>query len=171
MVDRSLSVLYNTYRKVIVAPNIEECMPRVLGNVRHQLDDKNRMRVPAKFREGLGSSLVMLPGRTGCLYIVPETNIDTMYDKYESDMYFDDAGSDFTTTIFGNAIDLVEDSQGRVTLDKNVKEKYGIKKEIVFVGKVKYLEVWPAESWDARYGVLDPDKLSKMLENLKKRGV
>ena len=28
----------------------------LLGNVRHQLDDKGRMRIPAKYREALGGS-------------------------------------------------------------------------------------------------------------------
>lgn len=39
------------------------------------------------------------------------------------------------------------------------------------MGKVNYLEIWPAEAWDARYSVLNPDNLSKMLEKLKNLGV
>ena len=66
---------------------------------------------------------------------------------------------------------LEEDAQGRVSLDKNIKEKFGIDKEMVFVGKATYLEVWPAEAWGARYGVLDPGKIDKMIQDLKKYGV
>ena len=44
-------------------------------------------------------------------------------------------------------------------------------KKMVFVGKMTYLEVWPAEKWDERYGVLDPGKIDKMIQDLKKYGV
>ena len=47
----------------------------------------------------------------------------------------------------------------------------GIKKEVVFVGKATYVEVWPAEVWDSRYSVLDPENLERIIERLKKFGV
>lgn len=51
-------------------------MPKfMLGNVRHQLDDKGRMRIPAKYREVLGGTSCILPGRAGCLFIVPEDKL------------------------------------------------------------------------------------------------
>jgi len=60
------------------------------------------------------------------------------------------------------------DSQGRFILDKNLIKTFSIDKELVFVGKVNYVEIWPSKVWDERFGVLDPTKLDKMIENLKK---
>ncbi len=143
----------------------------MLGNFRHQLDDKNRVRVPVKFREGLGSSAYYLPGKNGCMYIVPEDKFEEMLAPYVGgDPYMSDS-DDFSRAIFAFSGELEDDANGRVTFDKTLKEKFGFKKELVFVGKATYLEVWPAEVWDARYGVLDPDKISKMIQDLKNKGV
>ena len=51
----------------------------MLGNARHQLDERNRFRIPVKFREGLGSNPYYLPGKNGCLYIVPEERFEEMF--------------------------------------------------------------------------------------------
>ncbi len=143
----------------------------MLGNYRHQLDEKNRVRIPVKFREGLGANPYYLPGKNGCLYIVAEERFESMFSTYlNQDPYTSESG-EFTSMVFAFSGELEEDANGRVMLDKNVKEKFGFKKELVFVGKATYLEVWPAEVWDERYGVLDPDAISKMIEGLKRKGV
>lgn len=148
-------------------------MPKfMLGNVRHQLDDKYRMRVPAKFREGIGASSYILPGRAGCLYIIPENKFESVLSTLGNDaLYGNDALSDMATDILGNGDNLEEDAQGRVKLSKELRDTAKISKEVVFVGKGTYLELWGAESWDARFSVLNPDNLKRMLDNLKKFGV
>ncbi len=144
----------------------------LLGNVRHQLDDKGRMRIPAKFRKGLGDTSYIIPGRAGCLFIVPEDKfLETVTPLVEANAFANTDANDLVTRILGNGDELEEDAQGRVRLSRELAKAVGIEKEIVFVGKVNYLEIWPAEAWDARYSVLNPDNLSKMLEKLKNLGV
>lgn len=144
----------------------------MLGNVRHQLDDKYRMRVPAKFREGIGSSAYILPGRAGCLYIIPESKFESVLSTLGGDaLYGNDSVNDTATDILGNGDYLEEDNQGRVKISKELRETAKITKDVVVVGKGTFLEVWSAESWDARFSVLNPDNLNRMLENLKKFGV
>lgn len=147
-------------------------MPKfMLGNVRHQLDDKGRMRIPAKFREGIGASAYIVPGRAGCLYIVSEDRFENVLASLGSEnLYYNDEANDMATGILGNGEQLEEDGQGRVRLSKELTRTAGIKKEIVFVGKATYLEVWPAEAWDARFSVLNPDNLDRILDKLKKYG-
>ena len=144
----------------------------LLGNVRHQLDDKGRMRIPAKYREALGGSCCILPGRAGCLFIVPEDKlIETLEAVRAENAFANSEENELSTSITANADYLEEDPQGRVRLPAGLAKLVGIGKEIVFVGKMTYLEVWPAETWDARYSVLNPDNLSRMLERLKNLGV
>lgn len=160
-------------RKVDEPYKWEENMPKfMLGNVRHSLDDKYRMRVPAKFREGVGTSSYVLPGRAGCLYIIPENKFESVLATLgDGALYGNDNLSDMATDILGNGDYLEQDAQGRAKLSKELRETAHITKEIVTVGKGTFVEVWSAESWDARFSVLDPDNLNRMLENLKKFGV
>ena len=148
-------------------------MPKfLLGNARHQLDDKGRMRIPAKFREGLGGSAYILPGRAGCLFIIPEDKLlETVKSLSGGNPFADTSDNDLSTEIVGNGDYLEEDGQGRVRLSKELAKAAGIVKDVVFVGKLTYLEVWPAETWDERYSVLNPDNLSKMIDKLRKLGV
>ena len=148
-------------------------MPKfMLGNVRHQLDDKGRMRIPAKFREGVGANAYVVPGRAGCLYVIPEDKFESVIASLGVDnLYANNDANDMATDILGNGDYLEEDAQGRVRLSKELAKTAGIDKEIVFVGKATFLEIWPAEAWDARFSVLNHDNLNRMLDKLKKYGV
>lgn len=146
-------------------------MPKfMLGNARHQLDERNRFRIPAKFREGLGENLYILPGRNGCMYIVPEDQVEKVLSHFIGDDPYTSANDELTTQLYSLSDPIEEDPQGRITLSKSATKILKPNKELVFVGKVTYLEVWSAEVWDERYGVLEPGKLERMLEDLKKRG-
>lgn len=146
-------------------------MPKfMLGNARHQLDERNRFRIPAKFREGLGENPYIFPGRNGCMYIVPEDHIEQLLGTFIGDNPYTSDNEDLTTQIYSLSEPIEEDTQGRITLSKEASKLIKAKKELVFVGKITHLEMWAAEVWDERYGVLEPGKLERMLEDLKKRG-
>ena len=89
----------------------------LLGNARHQLDDKGRMRIPAKFREVLGGQCCILPGRSGCLFIVPDDKLTETLDAVtEQNAFANTEKNDLATEIMSNAFYLEEDAQGRVKL-------------------------------------------------------
>ena len=100
----------------------------MLGNYRHSLDEKNRFRIPVKFREGLGANPYYMPGKNGCLYIVPEERFEEMFAQFINQNPYTSDTDEFTSSVFAFSGPLEEDAQGRVTLDKNIKEKYGISK-------------------------------------------
>ena len=43
----------------------------LLGEYEHTIDDKNRLTLPAKFREELAAGVVVTRGMDGCLYAYP----------------------------------------------------------------------------------------------------
>lgn len=149
----------------------EDTMPKfMLGNARHQLDEKNRFRIPAKFREGLGGCPYIMPGRNGCMYIVPEERFEELFDSFIGENPYTSDNEELTTQIYSLSGPVEEDAQGRITLGKEAAKLVKANKELVFVGKVTHLEMWSAEVWENRFGVLEPGKLEKMLADLKKRG-
>lgn len=44
-----------------------------MGEYRHSVDDKGRLIMPAKFREGLGQSFVVTRGLDQCLFAYPRS--------------------------------------------------------------------------------------------------
>ena len=43
----------------------------LLGEYEHTIDDKNRLTLPARFREQLAGGVVVTRGMDGCLYAYP----------------------------------------------------------------------------------------------------
>ena len=50
----------------------------LLGEFEHTIDDKNRLTLPAKFRQALSGGLVITRGMDGCLYCFPHTEWERM---------------------------------------------------------------------------------------------
>ena len=149
-------------------------MPKpMLGIVNHQFDEKGRMRIPAKFRDGIGVNPYVMLGKNNCLYIVPANSAEEILSSVlPSDPYSQtEEQSLISTLISANSEELVEDNQGRTSIPKNLKDYAKLRKDIVVVGKGKYLEIWAEEVYNERFSVLDPDKIRKMLSALEKRSV
>ncbi len=143
----------------------------MLGRIDHQLDEKGRMRIPAKFRDSIGSSFTILPGKQECVYIVSNEKADKILAPFLPDSPYEetDEQNELGNAIISNMAEVEEDAQGRFVFPKQLAQTYKIRKDVVVIGKGTYLEVWGKEVWDARYSVLDPDKLKSMLDKLKKR--
>ena len=46
----------------------------LVGNQQHMLDDKNRIRLPQKFREEIGNNkYILMPGTGGCMFVYPQS--------------------------------------------------------------------------------------------------
>jgi len=50
----------------------------LLGEFEHTIDDKNRLTLPAKFRQALSGGLVITRGMDGCLYCFPHAEWEGM---------------------------------------------------------------------------------------------
>ena len=56
-----------------------------MGQFNHTIDSKNRLFLPARFREELGDSFVITAGLDGCLYICPRADFEEFAKKDYSD--------------------------------------------------------------------------------------
>lgn len=118
-----------------------------IGTYNHNLDEKNRVTLPSKLREKLGSTIYITLGLDKCLAIYPEETymeIATTLSKASS-LHDDNRG--YKRTFFANSYECDIDKQGRIQLAKELCEKCFIKKEIVIIGVDDHVEVWDKESF------------------------
>ena len=135
------------------------------GEYRHSLDPKKRLFIPAKQREELGTSFMIVRDLRG-----PRLKV-----------YSVEAWEAFLTPIRQQERKLAEatlrflhrdavlaepDSQGRVVLTPALVAYAGITKEAVVVGCGDYAEIWAAETYDAAMSEEDPEALCAALEAL-----
>jgi MraZ protein len=131
------------------------------GIYEHQLDDKNRLRIPAKFKENLGKDYSFARGLNGCIYVFPASVLDETLEEL-SDEKLGEA-SKASLLFFSSIFQAEEDQQGRVVLPTRLKTMAGIKKDIVTIGRGKRLEIWAAEKYNAYLNETDYDEEFKKL--------
>ena len=112
----------------------------LVGNHTHTLDAKNRVFFPAKFREELGSPIVITINVDKCLSAYSESEWENFVAKLES--YPKSQVKTVKRIFCGNARKVNPDAQGRVMIDKELLQFAGIEDSVTFVGCGDCVELW-----------------------------
>lgn len=141
----------------------------LIGTYHHQLDQKNRFRIPAKFKSKLGEDIVITKGTNHSLYLLSSTEIkESVLDKMHTVSMFDEEVQRSFRLLLSSSHELEQDAQGRSLLPAALKTFASITKNIVFVGVGNRVEIWAEEKWQNYAHGVDFDK---ELDGLKKSGV
>lgn len=119
-----------------------------LGEYKHNIDSKQRVIIPAKFREKLGTSFVITKGYDKCVFVYDLEEWQILVNKVKELPKGDPSVRKFERFFIGGASLLDIDNQGRVVLPKAIKEYANIEKEVVFLGVSNRIELWSKELWD-----------------------
>ncbi len=120
------------------------------GIFEHQLDDKNRLRIPSKFRKELTGehgekTYSFFRGMNRCICVMADELLDETISELSDEAISE--SSEASTLFFGSIFSAEEDAQGRVVLPTLLRKMAGIKKDIVTLGRGKRLEIWAAERY------------------------
>ena len=136
------------------------------GTYEHQLDDKHRLRIPARFKKALvgeagEKSYSFARGKDNCIYVFPDSVLEEILEKVASEKL---GAASTASLLFCSSISPAEeDSQGRVVLPAMLRSLAGIKKDIVTVGRGNRLEIYSAEHYKKLTEALDYDALFSTL--------
>ncbi|QCT02230.1 MraZ protein [Paenibacillus algicola] len=122
-----------------------------MGEYQHNIDDKGRLTIPAKFRELLGSSFVVTRGLDQCLFVYPHEEWAVMEQKLKSLPLMKSDARAFSRFFFSGAAECEWDKQGRVNLPTNLREFAKLDKECVVIGVSSRVEVWSKDKWNEYY--------------------
>ncbi|HKL94660.1 MAG TPA: hypothetical protein VJZ69_05185 [Clostridia bacterium] len=143
----------------------------LIGSVRHSLDEKGRVRIPAKFREVLCGTLCVMPSLNGSLYILPADKSEAELQKISNMELYDRDKQRSANLILSHSDYIDIDVQGRILLSTEQKKMLSNSKDVIFVGKGSYAEIWPSEEWELRFSLLDPANIDEVLEKMKEYGI
>lgn len=119
-----------------------------IGEYQHSIDNKNRMKVPAKLKEGLSNVFIMTKGLDGCLYAYPVDEWKKLEEKLKSLPITNKDARAFVRFIFSGAAEIETDKQGRALIPQNLIEYASIVKDIVSIGVSTRVEIWSREKWN-----------------------
>ena len=120
----------------------------LLGEFEHTLDDKNRLTLPARFRERLAEGVVVTRGMDGCIYAYPR--VDWM-ERFQSRVGELDPlsreGRKLQRHFFSGAAEAEVDKQGRIMIPAPLLRYAGLARDVVVAGVHDHLEIWDRETW------------------------
>ncbi|SHE54573.1 MULTISPECIES: division/cell wall cluster transcriptional repressor MraZ [Caloramator] len=138
-----------------------------IGEYSHALDAKNRMIVPAKFREGLGGKFIITKGLDGCLYVYPIDEWKKLEDKLKQLPLTNKDARAFVRFFFSGASEVEIDKQGRALIPQNLIEYANIEKEIVSIGVSNRIEIWSKDKWlEYNEQNIDYDEIAEKMSQL-----
>ncbi|MCX6058511.1 MAG: division/cell wall cluster transcriptional repressor MraZ [Chloroflexi bacterium] len=119
-----------------------------LSQFQHNLDDKGRLMIPARFRELLEGGAYITQGFDKCLMVMTATYFGQVYKSIEVMSLADPTARLLRRLIFSNAYPVVADRVGRILVPQNLRTFLGIENgELIVAGQGEYFEVWTPALW------------------------
>ena len=122
----------------------------LLGEYEHTIDDKNRLTLPAKFRQAFDEGLVLTRGIERCLSAYPRSGWTASVESRLRELDpLSKEGRVMQRYFFSGAAEAELDKQGRVMVPSPLSDYAGLGKEVVVVGIRDHLEIWDRATWRA----------------------
>ncbi len=126
-----------------------------LGQFQHNLDDKGRLMIPARFRELLEGGAYITQGFDKCLMVLTEAYFKQVYERIEAMNLADPTARLLRRLILANAYPVEVDKVGRILVPQNLRTFLGVPSgELVVAGQGEYFEVWTPETWSEQMALL-----------------
>jgi MraZ protein len=126
-----------------------------LGQYFHSLDQKGRLTIPAKYRELLGSEVIITKGFDLNLLVMPAEVFESWANQINDQNYADPNARLLRRYLFSNGEQVEVDRTGRVLIPQYLRDKANLNSEIVIVGVGNFFEIWSKENWEKHKQVLD----------------
>ena len=146
------------------------------GEYRYNLDEKGRVNIPARFRKILHPSndktFVVTRGLDPdkCLLVMPLEQWNRMESNFKSKLNLvEDSDRQFLRHHTRYATPVRYDGQGRIIIPQNLLELAGMKKEVIIIGALKWIEIWDPKELDNKMSDESPlsdEELAKLAEKL-----
>ncbi len=118
-----------------------------MGEFVHTIDEKGRLTIPARLREGLGDRFIVTRGLDQCLFAYPLDEWEVMEKKLKN---LPDTRADaraFKRLFFSGAVEVERDRQNRILITQNLREYAKLESEAVIIGVSDHVEIWSQETW------------------------
>lgn len=128
-----------------------------IGTFYHNLDAKNRVKVPRKILERAQKSdqptrFFLNKGMEGCLFLFTEERWNELTQKLNNLSLGAEKARDFQRMFFASTHEVFVDGSGRILIPEVLKSAAGFKSKVVFLGAGNRVELWDEDKWETRLG-------------------
>lgn len=118
------------------------------GQVVAKVSRKYQTALPIQYRKVVGEKIILTKSMDQCLLILAEKNWETLLEGTKGMPFTDKATREVQRYLFGNAVVVELDNQGRFVLPEYLREYAKVEQEVVFVGVQRYVELWDKAIWN-----------------------
>ena len=115
------------------------------GTFEHSLDSKNRLTIPAKFRQALLGGVAITKGKDKCLVGYPVERWRQIGEELVNREDTEENRRE-KRKFFASTVEAIPDRQGRVLLPQNLREYANITGEVLILGTGDCFEIWDRET-------------------------
>lgn len=163
-----------------------------VGCFRHNLDAKNRLTIPSKWRfpgnkanneadkeadnkvdnkadnevDNEVDMYLASPHPEGYIVVFPPAEIERLYQKVQGIKMSDRDGQDFIARFFAESQDFECDKQGRINLNPELIKHAGIQKEAVLVGTMTRFAIWSPDRWKEAQGRASDEVFGELMKRI-----
>lgn len=128
------------------------------------IDAKGRLNFPAKFRDAMGESFVVMEWLDRCLFALPMAEVEKLSERLGADELMD--SWEITGDLFSTACEVTPDKQGRILLPAELRRYAGLEKSVTIIGNRSHAELWDTAVWEARRAAVSNAERAQRLRQL-----
>lgn len=118
------------------------------GNYERNLDEKNRLIVPASYRNALEEKFYLSPGiDRECLVIYPLPEWEELIKKLKLLPKSDEDAQEYLRRFFSSSVECEMDKQGRIAIPVHLVRYANLGTEIIIAGVLDRIEIWSSDIW------------------------
>ena len=125
------------------------------GEYEHTIDDKNRVTLPARFRDALDAGVVLARGIVKNIDVYPRASWDTNVARIAELDSLNREAREMKRFVFAGATVAELDKQGRVLLPPQLATHALLEKEVVLAGVHDHIEIWDRSEWATHLSAIE----------------
>jgi MraZ protein len=125
-----------------------------LGQYQHNLDEKGRLMIPARYRELLAAGAFIMQGFDRCLMVMTDGHFKEVYERINAMNMADPNARLLRRLILSTAYTIEIDKVGRILVPQVLREVNGLDGEAIVAGQGEYFEVWNPVEWNEQINQL-----------------
>ncbi len=142
----------------------------LLGEYQHNLDNKGRVAIPAKFREKLNAGAIITRGIDNCLFVFANSEWEVLAKKLVALPLAQANSRAFVRLMMAGASDVDLDTQGRILIPDYLRLYAELSKSVIVAGLYNRIEIWDEKKWNA-YKAKTENSSEEIAEKLGELGI
>ena len=132
-------------KRLLGAKFLPKVAVMLIGEYQHNMDQKGRVTIPAKFREDLGDCFYVTKGLDGCLFVLSAAEWQRLQDRVKAMPISKSVA--LHRFFFSGAAEVEPDKQGRILLPQQLRDYAGLDKDVTVAGVSSRAEIWDTARW------------------------